>query len=212
VWWLFGGRNRDEHPFREESRGLVRALVGGHSHVRYSRPRPEDVPRVDFDAPGRLTIAALEEVGVPHDADFYLCGPPAFLRDLTSGLAGWGVARGRIHTEVFGPGESMTPGIAPAAARTPHPPIGSPGPGPLVSFVKSGLAVPWNPSYRSLLELAEACDVPARWSCRTGVCHNCKSGLISGSVGYDPEPLDPPEAGSVLICCSRPNGDVVLDL
>ncbi|HEY6005674.1 MAG TPA: MOSC and FAD-binding oxidoreductase domain-containing protein [Anaeromyxobacter sp.] len=210
VWWLFGARNRDEHPFREESRDLLRALPGGHSHVRYSRP--EDVPGTDFDAPGHLTVAALEEAGVPRDADFYLCGPPAFLRDLTVGLAGWGVSRARIHTEVFGPGESMTPGIAPAPARAPHPPPGAPGPGPLVSFARSGLAVPWNPSLGSLLELAEACDVPARWSCRTGVCHNCKSGLISGSVSYDPEPLDPPAAGSLLICCSRPAGDVVLDL
>ena len=151
-------------------------------------------------------------MGVPRDADFYLCGPPAFLRELTGGLAGWGVPHGRIHTEVFGPGESMTPGIAPAAARPPHPPSDPPGPGPLVSFARSGLAVPWNPSFGSLLELAEACDVPVRWSCRTGVCHNCQSGLISGSVGYDPEPLDPPAAGSLLICCSRPTGDVVLDL
>ncbi len=212
VWWLFGARNRDDHPFREESRGLVRALLGGHTHVRYSRPRPEDLPGIDFDAPGRLTIASLEEVGVPRDADFYLCGPPTFLRDLSGGLAGWGVARGRIHTEVFGPGESMTPGIAPAAARTPHPPLGSPGSGPLVSFARSGLAVPWNPSFGSLLELAEACDVPARWACRTGVCHSCTSGLVSGSVSYYPEPLDPPAAGSLLICCSRPTGDVVIDL
>lgn len=212
VWWLFGARNRDDHPFREESRGLLRALPGGHSHVRYSRPRPEDLLGIDFDAPGRLTIAGLEELGVPRDADFFLCGPPAFLRDLTAGLAGWGVPRDRIHTEVFGPGESMTPGIAPAATRTPHPPPGSPGPGPLVSFARSGIAVPWNPSLGSLLELAEACDVPARWSCRTGVCHNCQSGLISGSVGYDPEPLDPPAAGSLLLCCSRPTGDVVIDL
>jgi ferredoxin-NADP reductase/MOSC domain-containing protein YiiM/ferredoxin len=212
VWWLFGARSRDDHPFREEARALLRALRSGHSHVRYSRPRPEDLPGIDFDAPGRLTIAALEEVGVPRDADFYLCGPPAFLRDLTGGLAGWGVSRGRIHAEVFGPGESMTPGIASAAARTPHPPAGAPGPGPLVSFVRSGLAVPWNPSLGSLLELAEACDVPVRWACRTGVCHSCQSALISGSVGYDPEPLDPPAAGSLLICCSRPTGDVVIDL
>jgi ferredoxin-NADP reductase/MOSC domain-containing protein YiiM/ferredoxin len=212
VWWLFGARNRDDHPFREESRALLRALRGGHAHVRYSRPRPEDSPGIDFDAPGRLTLAALEEVGVPRDADFYLCGPPAFLRDLTGGLAAWGVPGGRIHVEPFGPGESRTPGIAPAAARAPHPPPGAPGPGPLVSFVRSGLAVPWNPSLGSLLELAEACDVPVRWACRTGVCHSCQSGLISGSVGYDPEPLDAPAAGSLLICCSRPTGDVVIDL
>ncbi len=212
VWWLFGARDGEDHPFLEESRDLLRALPSGHSHVRYSRPRAEDRLGIDYSAPGHLSVGALEDMGVPRDADFYLCGPPAFLRDLTSGLAGWGVARNRIHTEVFGPGESKTPGIAPAPARTPHPPPGPPGPGPLVSFARSGLAVPWSPSFGSLLELAEGCGVPVKWSCRTGVCHNCESGLISGSIAYGPDPLDPPASGNLLICCSKPTGDVVIDL
>jgi ferredoxin-NADP reductase/MOSC domain-containing protein YiiM/ferredoxin len=212
VWWLFGARDRDDHPFREESRALLRALPAGRAHFRYSRPRAEDCPGIDYDAPGHLGLAALEELGVPRDADFYLCGPRGLLRDLTAGLGGWGVARERIHTELFGPGESSTPGIGAAPARAPHPPPGPPGPGPLVSFARSGLVVPWSPSFGSLLELAEACDVPVKWSCRTGVCHSCESGLVSGLVEYGPEPLDPPAAGSLLICCSRPAGDVIVDL
>jgi ferredoxin len=63
-----------------------------------------------------------------------------------------------------------------------------------------------------LLELAEACDVSVRWSCRTGVCHTCESALIGGAVDYLPDPLEPPAAGNVLICCSRPRGDVEIDL
>jgi ferredoxin len=63
-----------------------------------------------------------------------------------------------------------------------------------------------------IIELAEAADVPVRWSCRTDVCHTCESGLVSGSVRYGPEPLEPPGPGTALICCSRPDGDVVLDL
>ena len=212
VWWLYGARDRDDHPFLDESRELLRTLPGSHAHVRYSRPRAEDRPGIDYDAPGHVTVAVAKAAGVPRDADFYLCGPPAFLRDLTSGLAEWGVTRDRIHTEVFGPGESLTPGIAPAPARPPHPPAGAPGPGPLVSFARSGLSVPWSPSFGSQLELAEACDVPARWSCRTGVCHNCESGLISGSAEYGPEPLDLPGSGKLLICCAKPLGDLVLDL
>jgi ferredoxin len=83
----------------------------------------------------------------------------------------------------------------------------------VVSFARSGIAAHWNgPAYQSILELAEACDVPVRWACRTGVCHTCESGLISGTVGYQPEPLDPPGQGNLLICCSQPQGDVVLDL
>jgi ferredoxin len=63
-----------------------------------------------------------------------------------------------------------------------------------------------------LLELAEACDVPVRWACRTGVCHTCESGLVAGKVGYHPDPIDAPADGNLLICCSQPEDDVVIDL
>ncbi len=212
VWWLFGARDGDEHPFREESRELLRSLPRAHGHVRYSRPQPEDRLGSDYDAAGRLSVAALAELGTPFAADFYLCGPASFLRELTAGLAEGGVAPERVHTEIFGAGEGRTPGIAREVARTPHRPPGEPGPGPVVSFSRSSLAVRWSPSFGSLLELAEACDVPVRWSCRTGVCHNCESGLVSGTVAYAPDPLDPPAEGNLLLCCSRPVSDIVIDL
>ncbi|MBF5043773.1 MOSC domain-containing protein [Aggregicoccus sp. 17bor-14] len=212
VWWLFGARDRGDHPFVDEARRLVAALARGRAHVRYSRPGAQDRLGQDYDAAGRWTADAVQALGVPRAADFYLCGPPAFLEALGAGLAAWGVARERIHEEVFGAGASLTPGIAPTAARPVHAPVGPAGTGPTVSFTRSGLAVPWSPRFASLLELAEACDVPVRWSCRTGVCHTCESGLVSGAVSYAPEPLDPPAAGSVLPCCATPTADVVLDL
>jgi ferredoxin len=82
----------------------------------------------------------------------------------------------------------------------------------LVSFSRSNLNVRWDPRFQSLLELAEACDVPARWACRTGVCHSCETGLILGAVGYRPDPVEPPAEGNLLICCSQPKEDVVIDL
>jgi ferredoxin len=155
----------------------------------------------------------LEEIGVPREADFYLCGPSAFLQDLTSDLAAWGVTGDRVHTEIFGPGTSITPGVVDDAPRQPpHLPARSPGTGPLVSFARSGLVVHWDPAFQSLLELAEACDVPVRWSCRTGVCHTCESGLVAGTVSYQPEPLERPAEGTLLICCSQPRDEVILDL
>jgi len=212
VWWLYGARSRKDHPFAQESRDLVHALPRSSSRTLYSRPGPEDRVGFDFDAIGRLGVPVLEELGVPREADFYLCGPTTFLHELGAGLAAWGVATNRIRKEIFGPGESMTPGIAAEPARRAHEPAGLAGQGPQVSFARSGLLVRWDAKYQNLLELAEACDVPARWSCRTGVCHNCESGLISGAVSYQPDPLDPPAAGNVLICCSQPQEDVVVDL
>src|SRR6202048_5201594 len=134
------------------------------------------------------------------------------MTDLAHGLKDWGVAANRVHTESFGSGPSMTPGVAPAPHRPPHLPAGADGAGPLISFARSGLNVPWGSSFQSLLELAEACDVPVRWSCRTGVCHTCETGLIVGTVGYEPEPVEAPADGNALICCCRPQSDIVIDL
>jgi MOSC domain-containing protein YiiM/ferredoxin-NADP reductase len=213
VWWLHGSRNGKSHPFAVEAGRLVGQLAHGRSHIRYSKPDIEDRLGRDFDGIGHLDMTVLEQLGVPQAADYYICGPASFMRDLTTGLAAAGVAAGRIHTEIFAGLEATTPGIAAAARRRPHAPDGSPGTGLLVSFGRSGVAVRWDPSaYNSLLELAEACDVPVRWACRTGVCHTCESGLVSGSVAYEPEPLDPPAGGNVLICCSKPQGDVVIDI
>ena len=90
IWWLYGTRNGREHPFAEETRGLLNALAHRHSYVCYSAPNPEDRPDVDFDAPGRLNVGVLQELNVPRNGDFYICGPSTFMSDLTAGLTGIG--------------------------------------------------------------------------------------------------------------------------
>lgn len=212
VWWLFGARDGRHHPFALESRALLRRLPRGHSRVWYSRPTAEDRLGTDFDASGHMTVASFEALEVAHDADFYLCGPTAFMHALRTDLAAWGVPETRIHSETFGSGESRTPGIVNRHHRPVHLPVEPAGNGPLVSFARSNLSVHWHPRYESLLELAEACDVPVRWSCRTGVCHLCESGLVAGAIDYRPDPLECPADGNLLICCSRPRSDVVIDL
>jgi ferredoxin-NADP reductase/MOSC domain-containing protein YiiM len=213
IWWLFGARNGDDHPFAAESRTLLQSLPHARSYIGYSRPAATDRLGAQFDAAGRLSGSVFEKVGLPRDADFYLCGPIAFTRELTAALEAWGARGGDIHSETFGPGDSITPGVVVAASRVPpHQPAGTTGAGPQVSFARSGLNVNWDEKYASVLELAEACDVPVRWACRTGVCHTCESALISGTVAYNPDPLDPPAPGNILICCARPQSELSLDL
>src|SRR5204863_3481954 len=103
--------------------------------------------------------------------------------------------------------EPIPPGM-PQVVHIPHVPEGQPGSGRPVSFARSGITATWDPKFASLLELAEACDVPVRWSCRTGVCHTCVTGLISGSISYIPEPLEMPAPGNALVCCSQPTAGV----
>jgi ferredoxin-NADP reductase/MOSC domain-containing protein YiiM len=212
VWWLHSARDRAHQSFAKEADDLLGALRAARRCVTYSRPAPEDRLGHDFDRPGHLSLELLHELGVPRDADFYLCGPPRFLEDFQKGLAAWGIPWPRVHVEVFGPAAALTPGISGVAAVLPHRPDGPEGGGPMVTFLRSGLAVPWDRRFGSLLELAEACAVPVRWACRSGVCHNCESSLVDGELAYAPEPLDPPAEGNALICCSAPTTAVELDL
>jgi ferredoxin-NADP reductase/MOSC domain-containing protein YiiM/ferredoxin len=212
IWWLQGARSRRDHAFAAEARALLASLPNVRVHVCFSHPGPDDLEGRDFDNAGRLTASLLAELDPPRSAEAYLCGPAAFMEEISAGLAAMGIDAARIHTEPFGPAPGLTPGIAATPARTPHPPAGQPGTGPTIEFARSNLAVPWSQDYASLLELAEACDVPVRWSCRTGVCHNCETTLIAGALDYSPDPVEPPAAGSALICCSQPRDDVVLDL
>ncbi|MFI5912091.1 MOSC domain-containing protein [Dactylosporangium sp. NPDC051541] len=198
VWWIHAARSPAEHPLRAEAHALAAAL-NARVHVFYSATT------------GRLTAARLAELALPSCADAYVCGPDAFMADMGTALAAAGLDAARIHTEAFAARAAVNPGLVARPARPPHEPDGEPGTGPRVTFARSGLTVPF-PATGSLLDLADACDVPTRWSCRTGVCHTCETPLLSGEVTYSPEPLEPPAAGNTLVCCARPATDVVLDL
>ena len=212
IWWLHGARSGREHCFAAEARTLLASLPNVHSHIYYSQPDASDLKGRDFDSTGRLNAAALADLAPPLAAEAYLCGPTPFMDEVSASAAALGIDAARIHTEPFGPAPGLTPGIAARPTRPPHPPTGEPGTGPTIEFARSNLAIPWSSDYGSLLELAEACDVPVRWSCRTGVCHNCETTLIAGKLDYSPDPVEPPANGSALICCSQPRDDVVLDL
>jgi ferredoxin-NADP reductase len=179
VWWLHGARSGAEHAFEEEARALLEQLSHAHRIVCYSDPGPDDR---NFDVVGRLTAEVLGEAGVPTEAAFYLCGPGQFMHDIAAALTARGAAPDRVRIEVFGPDDSVTPGVIAAPGRSPHPPAGEPGAGPLISIGRSNLSVAWDSAFASLLELAEACDIHVKWSCRTGVCHTCETGLVSGEV------------------------------
>ncbi len=212
IWWLHGTRNGAEHAFAQETRSLLATLPNARSRVWYSRPGPDDHLGTDYDEPGRITPEGIAATGAPTDSEFYLCGPTAFMTATRTGLGTLGVPTGRVHTETFGAESPITPGIVPSPAQPPHLPEGTPGAGPVVSFVRTGMNVRWDNRFASILELAEACDVPVRWSCRTGVCHTCETGLLEGEVAYTPEPLEPPAVGNLLACCSQPRGELAVDL
>ncbi|MGW5200090.1 MOSC domain-containing protein [Streptomyces spiralis] len=210
VWWIHTARDRAHHAFADETHALLAQLPDAHEHIYYTAETPHpDERRISRGRPNARSLAAL---GIPTDADAYLCGPSAFMDDLGGLLRDHGLRPERIHTEQFSALPAINPGVTPTAAIRPHQPSGPTGTGPLVTFARSGVTTPWSPARATLLELAEACDIPTRWSCRTGVCHTCVTHLVAGDVTYTTPPLELPEPGTVLVCCSEPATDVVLDL
>jgi ferredoxin-NADP reductase len=199
VWWIHTTRDARRQAFAAEARRLLATLPNGHGQVFYTEA-------------GRLTAATVATLGLPTDADAYLCGPEQFMTDMRAALTAAGIKPDHIRTEMFGALAPINPGVIAEARAAVHPPAGVPGTGPLVTFARSGLTVPWSPARQSLLELAEACDVPTRWSCRSGVCHTCVTPILSGRLHHDPAPLEDPPDGEALICCARPDTEVVLDL
>ncbi len=212
VWWVHGSRNGSEHPFAAEVRRVLAGLPNAHAVICYSAPRATDQRGRDYTHRGRLTADLLGGLDLPHQSHAYLCGPQAFMYEARSALTGLGLQAARIHSEVFGAAPALTPGIETRPLPMPHSPAGAVGHGPALTFARSGLTVAWRDDFASILEFAEACDVPVQWSCRSGVCHSCEVALLEGSVGFQPVPLDLPAEGNVLVCCATPRGDVVVDL
>jgi len=200
IWWVHSTRDADTHAFKQEVSDLLAELPHARERVTYT------------SSAGRLDSRAVGELGLPPNAAVYLCGPDPFMADMRSALTGAGFDPARIYTELFGALPAINPGILERTATRSHPPAGPPGTGPPVSFSRSGLTVNWTSGYGSILELAEACDVATRFSCRSGVCHTCVTQVISGVTAYTQPPLEQPRDGTVLICIAEPRDGVVLDL
>jgi ferredoxin-NADP reductase/MOSC domain-containing protein YiiM len=211
VWWLYGARGPAQHPFAAEARQLLASLPHAREHIYYSAATAAE-RRDAHAAAGQLTKDKLAALGIPANASAYICGPASFMTDLRDALTALGVNAANIHTELFAALPTINPGLTGRHPVAPHQPPGPAGDGPQVTFARSGITTAFGSRWRSVLDLADACDVPTRWSCRTGVCHTCITPLLSGEYSYDPDPLEPPADGQVLICCTRPKTDLVLDM
>ena len=201
IWWLHTTRNRETQSFSTEVTALIESLPHARQRVFYTQ------------TDGRMDQRSIAGLNLPTDATAYLCGPTQFMTEMRDALTSIGFDPLRIHSELFGALPPINPGVVDTGQRTPsHPPPGTPGAGPAITFSRSGLTVNWSQDYGSILDLAEACDVPTRFSCRSGVCHVCVTGVVAGTTTYVQSPLEPPEQGTVLICSAAPETDLVLDI
>ena len=201
IWWVHTTRNLETQAFATEVTALIESLPHARQRVFYT------------ETDGRMGQRSIAALNLPADATAYLCGPTQFMTDMRDALTAVGLDPARIRSELFGALPPINPGVVDTGQHTPpHPPPGAPGNGPSITFSRSGLTVNWSQDYGSILDLAEACDVPTRFACRSGVCHVCVTGVVAGQTTYVQSPLEPPEQGTVLICSAAPKTDLVLDL
>jgi ferredoxin-NADP reductase/MOSC domain-containing protein YiiM/predicted pyridoxine 5'-phosphate oxidase superfamily flavin-nucleotide-binding protein len=212
VWFIHGARNGREQAMGAHVRRVAGENDNVHVHIRYSQPGPDDIEGRAYDSRGRVDIALLKQVLPFDDYDFFLCGPTPFMRSLYCGLLSLGVSEARIHYEFFGPASALKEEAKPVG-KAPVPTAEAELAGGIeVTFARSGVTASWDPACESILDLAERRGLNPDYSCRSGICHTCMCELTEGEVEYLEEPLDKPDPGGVLICCSRPKTRVVIEV
>jgi ferredoxin-NADP reductase len=212
VYFLHACENGAVHGFRDEVLALADRRPGITAHFCYRNPTPEDKAQPAFHSQGLISRETLQQLLPLDDYDVYLCGPRPFMQANWRLLRSLGIAAGRIHYEFFGPATILEEDedCAPAAPIVEPPTLLE---GELsVEFLPSGKRVAWDPGCHSLLELAEQAGLTPAFNCRAGLCNTCQVPLRQGSVEYFEEPLDVPQDGRVLLCCSRPTSAVTVDL
>lgn len=203
VYFLHSSTNKEVLPMAER----LTEIKDRHTHVlvniNHSRPTPGEHQVIDYDVEGVITKDQLKATIVnPATCIYYLCGPGSFMQTMYNYLIELGVPTAAIHYEFFGNAIQLE---APKLSQPMEPTFE-------VKFERTGKTTRWTGEYSSLLELAESMEIPVLSSCRMGTCLSCESRLITGEVKYDPEPLMETEEGQVLICCSQPTSDLVVDL
>lgn len=209
TWFIHGSRNKREHALGEHVKRVSKENSNVQSHIRYSQPSSEDKIEVDYDDKGHVDTDLVKQLVPDKNCDFYLCGPAPFMKSLFNGLLDWGVPEVRIHYEFFGPASALKERAKVSTPKRRAEATECCGEIE-VTFSKSDVKANWNPSFESILDLAEANGLSPDYSCRSGICHTCMCKLEEGEVEYVLEPLDPPDEGSILICCSKPKTNVAV--
>lgn len=207
VHFVHGARCGDDLVQRDRVRQLIDGSDRLHHYLTLSCPSPNDLATGDVDAIGRMTADTLRKVCPDLNADFYICGPTGFIRDIVTGLVDLGVPKDQINYEYFGASESLFP-----EDDQPGDPVNDENGDPiLVTFLQSGVTTPWTDRDTSLLQLARRVRLAPLASCETGVCNTCKSPLRAGAVNYTTELSTEPKENEVLTCSAVPRKSVIID-
>ena len=210
IWWLHTTRDAESHAFAAEVTTLIKSLPDAQQHVFYTRGDGAD----SFIVRGRLNRGSIAALDLPADATVYLCGPSAFMDTMREALTATGINPTHTSTPKCSapcprstPASSLSRNLCGHTSAMEHR-----APGHESRLHAADLASTGHPNTAASSNSPRACDVPTRYSCRSGVCHTCATPVIEGATTYSQRPLEEPSAGAVLICVATPRSDLVLDL
>jgi uncharacterized protein len=199
VFFFHGARNRREHAFAAHVKSLAATHENVRIHFAYSRPSDGDRLGADYNSHGRIGIKTVQALVPNPYGDFFLCGPSAFMKEIYEDLVQWGVEIERIHFESFGPatviGGSKNSSSTEKAI-------------PQIRFYPDSDPIAWD-GRSTLLDLALNNGLKLKYGCRSGVCGTCACKLLSGKISYLQNPIAASPKDTVLLCCARPESDVV---
>ena len=213
AWFIHGTRGLKEHCMGGHVRTLAADNANIDVHIVYEKAGPDCNKGEHHDSEGFVTGELLRDLLGTTEYEFYLCGPPAFMKVIYNALCDWGVDENTIHYEFFGPATVLREGApGPDQSAVVEPAPGAAEAGATVTFSHTGKTVPWDPMFETILEFAESLGLSPAFSCREGICHTCMVELKDGDVLYPEEPEIPPDPGYVLICKAQPKGDIDIDI
>lgn len=205
ITFIHGARSSADHAFADQTQAIARRHPSVRRHVRFSAPGTQDVLGCTHDSVGRIDEGLVAELlsGLAGPQT-YVCGPTDFMANVTRWVRALALPGGEIFTEVFG---SPTG----ASGANASPPVDPPSQAH-IHFDGSGISALWRPGM-SLLDLAEASGAAVASECRSGVCGQCATRIVSGRVGYQAAPFADIPEGEALLCCAYPvDRDVHIDL
>ncbi len=205
VVLFYGVRNGREHTFKDEIATISNRFPNIHAVTCYSQPDSTDRFDQDYLVNGHVGVELLKKLLPNNQCEFYLCGSPPFMKTIRDGLEEWRVPDSLIKYEAFGPA-SIKKKQKPAVEAEKSAGASS------VKFSLQNKECQWNPSFESVLELAEANDVVMDFGCRAGSCGTCAARLVDGTVEY-PDGFDA-DCGSdeFLPCVAKPASNIELEV
>lgn len=114
IVFIHGAVNGSAHALSDEVRAIAQQHGNTTVHFRYSAATDEDCAQQRCDSEGLVDVDLIESLLPGLDADYYLCGPAAFMTGLYGGLLRAGVGEDRLNVEFFGP--KQDPAAQPAQA------------------------------------------------------------------------------------------------